>query len=146
MSGNPIQPMPILAAVDEVASETQLSEGWTYLLLPPTSVNAIDAAVKGCGVTHFHGKRFKKAQALTIGRSSAPRGKNLSEPLLGAFCLTLNDLSWKNDLVPFSKRLISEAMRSTGIADSCGDFDQRALVSGLDHVTAVDNRHGSHVY
>ena len=56
-------PMNLIAAVDEVASETQVVEGWAYALLPINSVTAIDVAVRSSAVRVFHGKHFKKSEA-----------------------------------------------------------------------------------
>ncbi len=123
--------MDLVAAVDEVASETQLSEGWTYALFPRASVTTIDAAVTHCGVKHFHGKRFKKSEAadyrtlLTAARQELESG----EPSVLLF--TLLELSWKKTLVPFAKRIISNGMGAAGITDSVAVSIGEHLFPGL---------------
>jgi hypothetical protein len=49
--------MRMLAGIDEIASETQVSEGWTYSLFSLGSVTAIDHAVSSCTVQHFFMER-----------------------------------------------------------------------------------------
>jgi hypothetical protein len=88
--------MEVLAAVDEVALETQRSEGWTYAIFPLASVNAMDAAVKNCRVERFHGKRSKKSEAadyrvlLTAARRELERG-GCRRPIVYAAGLVLED-------------------------------------------------------
>lgn len=52
-----------IAGIDEIGSETQMSEGWTYAVLPDVGISAIDSAVSACTVKTFHGKKFKKREA-----------------------------------------------------------------------------------
>jgi hypothetical protein len=107
--------MHLTAGVDEVASETQLSEGWTYAVLPADAVQRIDAAVTACHVSHFHGKEFRRDHAadyetlLVAGRGELERSDT---PFL---TFTLLEKSWKGEFVPFGKRLISDAMQQVGV-------------------------------
>ena len=109
--------MELLAGVDEVASETQVSEGWTYALLPSSSITAIDAAVSKCAVTHFHGKRFKKSQAADYQAFLSAGRHELEQAACGILMFTLLESSWKATLVPFAQRLISNSMVIAGVTD-----------------------------
>jgi len=110
--------MHVIAAIDEVATETQLSAGWTYALFPLASIDAIDAAVKNCAVKHFHGKRFKKSQEADYRALLAASRRELEQSDSSLLLFTLNNLSWKADLVPFAERIISNAMYSAGVTDA----------------------------
>ncbi len=109
--------MHTIAAVDEVATETQLSAGWTYALFSSTSIDAIDAAVKNCEVKQFHGKRFKKSQESDYRALLAACRRELERSESSFLGFTLNNLSWKADLVPFAERMISNAMSLAGVID-----------------------------
>lgn len=123
--------MELLAAVDEVASETQLSEGWTYALLPSSSVAAIDAAVSKCAVTHFHGKRFKKSQAADYQAFLSAGRHELEQAACGTLTFTLLEKSWKTTFVPFAQRLISGSMGIAGVTDSAACSIAEHLFPGL---------------
>lgn len=109
--------MTWIAAIDEFASETQISEGWTYAVLPSQALAHIDSAVSQCKVRSFHGKKFKSHQAndYEIFLESA-RCQLLNCP--DAFLtFTLLERSWKAEFVPFGERLIRGAMTMAGISD-----------------------------
>src|SRR5438046_2461392 len=108
--------MKLIAAVDEFASETQLSEGWTYALLPESSVMSIDAAVSGCTVKSFHGKKFKKSEEADYRTFLKAVRRELEQSSPSLLIGTLLDPSWKKTLVPFAKNLISGAFAIAGVA------------------------------
>jgi hypothetical protein len=107
----------LVAGVDELASETALSEGWTYSLFPPASIAAIDAAVSGLGVKAFHGKKFKKGQVseYRVFLASARRQLELHDNAL--LMSTLLDTSWKKEFLALGRRLIAKSMAAAGVAD-----------------------------
>lgn len=107
-----------IAGIDEVASETQVSEGWTYAVLPSVALSAIDSAVSHCRVKTFHGKTFRKAQAADYETFLvAARNELLNYP--DAFLtFTLMDISWKSQFLAFSRGLIVGGMQGAGVTDS----------------------------
>ena len=109
--------MKLVAAVDEVASETQLSEGWTYALLPEPSVISIDVAVSGCTVKSFHGKKFKKADEGDYRTLLTAVRRELEQTAPSLLVSTLLERSWKNTLVPFAKQLISDGFALAGLTE-----------------------------
>lgn len=109
--------MKFVAAVDEVASETQLSEGWTYVLFPESSVTSIDAAVSGCTIRSFHGKKFKKAEAPEYRTLLNAVRREFQQTAPSLLVSTLLDTSWKNELVPFGERLISNAFALANLTE-----------------------------
>jgi hypothetical protein len=90
--------VPLQAGVDEIASETQVSEGWTYAVLPSASVSGINAAVASGTVKHFHGKKFKKAQASDYQALLAAARKEVEASEDGFLAFTLLETSWAEAL------------------------------------------------
>lgn len=109
--------MKLIAAVDEVASETQMSEGWTYALLPEASLASIDAAVSSCTVKSFHGKKFKKADEHDYRNLLKAVRRELEQPAPSLLVTTILDSSWKQTLVPFGKRLIAKGFALANVAE-----------------------------
>jgi len=95
-----------VAGVDEVASETQMSEGWTYAVLPDVAISAIDSAVSSCSVKTFHGKKFKKAQAADYETFLAVARAELLNHQNAFLTFTLLEISWKTQFLGFASRLI----------------------------------------
>jgi len=109
--------MHLIAGVDEIASETQVSEGWTYAVFPHASIQALDQAVSGGSVKSFHGKKFKQTQAAEYELFLKAIRAELEKEPNSRMLFTLQDLSWKNKFVPFAKRLISGALKNVGVLD-----------------------------
>lgn len=107
----------LMVAVDEVASETQMSEGWTYALFPKASLVSIDAAVSGSSVKSFHGKKFKKADAQDYFALLTAVRRELEQATPSLLVTTILDRSWKDTLVPFCQRLISCGLAMAGVND-----------------------------
>jgi hypothetical protein len=109
--------MELVAAVDEVASETQLSEGWTYAVLPRDAVTAVDAAVSGCKVKHFHGKMFKRSQASDYQTLLAATRQQLERWPDARLLFTLLETTWKAKFLTFAEDAITNAMQAVSIND-----------------------------
>lgn len=109
--------MSWVAGVDEVASETQMSEGWTYAVFPDVAIAAIDSAVSGCSVKTFHGKKFKKAQKADYETFLASVRNELLQHQNSFLTFTLLEASWKNDFLGFANRLITGGIQGAGVND-----------------------------
>lgn len=106
-----------VAGVDEVASETQISEGWTYAAFPDVAIAAIDSAVSGCSVKTFHGKKFKKAQEADYETFLAAVRNELLQHQNSFLTFTLLETSWKSDFLGFASRLITGGIQGAGVND-----------------------------
>lgn len=106
-----------VAGVDEVASETQMSEGWTFAVLPDAAILAIDSAVSGCNVKTFHGKKFKKAQAAEYETFLAAARTELLKQQNAFLTFTLLEISWKTQFLAFANRLITAGIQGAGVND-----------------------------
>jgi hypothetical protein len=121
----------LLAAVDEIATETQLSEGWTYCVLPATAFASIQAALRNTSVTHFHGKRFKTPDEAAYRALLSEARRQIEQADRYLLSFTLLDLTWKNQFVGFMERLLGGSMKLAGVSDeTCVRIAQR-LFPGL---------------
>jgi hypothetical protein len=120
-----------VAGVDEIASETQISEGWTYAVFPDVAISAINDAVSGYGVKVFHGKKFKTAQEAEYEGFLAAARNELLKHQNSFLTFTLLDKSWKTEFLEFSDRLISRGMKSAGVNDPNAIKIAKHLFPGL---------------
>lgn len=120
-----------IAGVDEVGSETQVSEGWTYAILPDIAISAIDHAVSSCNVENFHGKKFKKAQESQYETFLSAARNELLKHQNSFLTFTLLDLSWKSEFIEFSNRLVSGGLGGAGVNDSDALAIAQHLFPGL---------------
>jgi hypothetical protein len=123
--------MHLIAGIDEIGSETQLSEGWTYALFSEAGIKAIDAAVAKCAVKTFHGKKFKKCEADDYGLFLKAIRQEVEKSVESILLFTLQDLTWKSKFVPFAKRLIAGSMKNIGATDQSSITIAEHLFPGL---------------
>jgi hypothetical protein len=123
--------MHLVGASDEIASETQLSEGWTYAVLTGAALNKIDSAVASCSVKHFHGKKFKPSQESDYCALLSSAREQLQKTPGTRLLFTLNDLQWKATLIPFTKNIIDSALKNVGITDPTATKVAKHLFPGL---------------
>ncbi|CAB5697509.1 hypothetical protein CP913_33315 [Pseudomonas aeruginosa] len=120
-----------IVGVDEIASETQVSEGWTYAVLPDVAVSAIDSAVSGCNVKAFHGKKFKKSQEADYEKFLSAARSELIKHDNSFLSFTLLDISWKNQFLDFSNRLVDGGIQGAGVNDPNALAIAKHLFPGL---------------
>lgn len=113
--------MELVAGIDETASETQTSDGWTYCVLTDDAAQhlvADHANILARGtVKSFHGKKFKAhlAQEYRDFLSAIRlRSENAARRLLA---LKLMDETWKTEFVPFIHRVTANAIAAVGLAN-----------------------------
>lgn len=113
--------MELIAGIDETASETQTSEGWTYCVLTNSALKDLVAdhqsIVARGTIKGFHGKKFKThleqeyRDFLTAVRT---RSEDSAFRLLA---LKLMDETWKAEFVPFIKRVVPNAIATAGLTN-----------------------------
>jgi hypothetical protein len=109
--------MSLIIGADEIASETKVSEGWSYALFPTASLTNIKAAVTSCTVRTFHGKKFKKAQERDYKLFLQAVRYELEQTIDAGIVFTLMDSTWKDKFIPFAGRLISKSFQNVGVTD-----------------------------
>lgn len=120
-----------IAGVDEIASETQVSEGWTYAVLPDAAVSAIDSAVANCNVKAFHGKKFKKSQKADYEKFLSAARSELLKHQNSFLSFTLLEISWKNQFLAFANRLVDGGIQGAGVTDPYALAIAKHLFPGL---------------
>lgn len=123
--------MTWVCGVDEIASETQVSEGWTYAVLPIAAVSAIDAAVSGCGVKAFHGKKFKTNQASDYEFFLNTIRTELLNHNGAHLTFTLLEATWKNQFLASTRNIVSGGFQGAGITDPVAISIAEHLFPGL---------------
>lgn len=111
-----------VAGIDEIGSETQKSEGWTYFVIPDSSALefANDAAdiLSKTKMFAFHGKDFKRRFASGYESFLRLIRKHLEQSSHSLLVTTLLDEAWKSEYSGFVERLIANSVCNTGIADN----------------------------
>lgn len=123
--------MPWICGVDEIASETQISEGWTYAVLPIAATYAIDAAVSGCNVKTFHGKKFKKDQAADYELFLSAIRTELLNHAGAHLTFTLLESTWKSQFLASTSAIVSGGLQGAGITDPVAISIATHLFPGL---------------
>lgn len=112
----------LIAGLDEIATETQKSEGWCYFCIPePEYLNfskEVEELLKSTTkVKSFHAKKFVTDQAneyeqfLRIIRKYA---ENSAPTLL---CCTLQSENWKHEFLGFCNRITRNVFNQVGVTN-----------------------------
>jgi hypothetical protein len=111
----------LIAGVDEIATETQLADGWTFALLPVQAPQQFEAVLAsksiGPGLKSYHGKKIQNS--IRAGVSSVPCTSPTSDrsdrPVVAGI-LSL-DKSFRDRLVPQIQRIVENALGAAGVTD-----------------------------
>lgn len=131
----------LVAGVDEFASETQLSAGWTYCVFSPAAIARIDATVAQCKTKAFHGKDFSQRESADYEKLlSAVRTELESDPK-ALLTFTLQDASWKRSFLPFIEGVVEKSFSEAGIVDSSVIDAAKQLFPGLATLQRLTNEY-----
>lgn len=110
--------MTWLAGVDDVGSQTQLSEGWAFAILPRSAVSRIDAAVSSLAPAVFHGKEFKPKRDTDSYKRFLEEVRSEVAANPGAqLTFTLQEMTWKNQMRSSVNTVISQAFHNASVPD-----------------------------
>lgn len=107
----------LLVGLDEVATQNQLSSGWTFAILDSLQWKTVDASrhkdAKGKPMV-YHGKKFTQAdeQAYRTFLKALRRAAENSNPSLLAFSIL--DTSMLTALIPMLQRVVHASLVSVG--------------------------------
>lgn len=111
---------PVRIGVDEIATETQKCDGWTYFCLPEAYVAGFAADAKAIihasSLHAFHGKKFK------VGHNAEYRAflklirKYQEKSLQSLSVNTLLADSMKTDVEAFGLRILTKSLEKAGVA------------------------------
>lgn len=113
--------MNLLVGIDDTGTGSQVSEGWSYFLIPENERDAFDTKVTPLMAllkeTFFHAKNFKtKEQQIYVQFLSIIKD-SVENASYGAAGCVLNSMSWKNQLRDFLSRITIGALSNNGITN-----------------------------
>jgi hypothetical protein len=116
-------PIDLVAGLDDIATENQLTSGWSFIVLPKTEAAQFAPQAQRLlpsGVPKFHAREFNskdvsQCQAykdfLSLLRETAE-----ASPACLLAC-SLNDQTWHNDLTSFAARIVPNVFAALGVTD-----------------------------
>ena len=114
--------LSLTVGIDEVATETQITEGWSFFLLPSEAVslftNGWNAIKQKSKLKTFHGKKFRLRDAdayLEFLRLARTQLENQAPSAL--VCSLMNE-KWKGTFVPFAESILKNAFSTVGLNDA----------------------------
>ena len=116
-------PFELTGAIDDIATERQLTSGWSFVVLPRTVTAQFLSEAQELlptGIVEFHGNAFNSTsrpdvQAYTnfllLLRKTAESAPG------SLLACTLNDQTWHTSLTSFAARLVAGALAPLGVTD-----------------------------
>lgn len=111
-----------ITGIDDIATETQVSEGWCYFVLSQTEYTRMEAEARGVlcssNMKAFHAKKFVTTEqaAYTDFLNIIKRYLDNSAPSL--CCCTLNNQQWQGDFVKFCNGVATGVFTQVGVTDT----------------------------
>ncbi len=125
----------LIVGLDEIATETQLSEGWSYLVLPklqfPKFTVEADKIGSSLSKRVFHGKKFKKQETNEYHRFLLLIRQVAENNLSSLLVFTLMNESWKSKYLPFVGRIVKNSMAQANVLSADAEEQVSKLMPGL---------------
>jgi hypothetical protein len=104
----------LLAGLDDVASETQLSEGWAFVVLTQGAAARLATQLQTSSGKrpHFHARKFKSVDATSYENFLKSLRTEAESSSTVVLAFTLMDLTWKDQFIPFLDNLIQKGVGS----------------------------------
>lgn len=115
--------LELVAGLDDIATETQLTSGWSFVVLPKKEASQFSAQARKLlpsGVTEFHAKelKYKNSSECRAYSDFLSLLRKTAEATPGSLLASsLNDQNWHADLTSFADRLVVGTFASLGITD-----------------------------
>lgn len=138
----------LIVGLDEVATETQKSEGWCYFCIPQAEYSKFENEVKSLlagttKLTSFHGKKFKTEQASDYEQFLKIIRKYTENSVPTILSCTLNSENWKEQFLGFCNRVTSNVFTRVGVTNSELITVCQQLTPGLFSFMRLVNHFGS---
>ena len=108
----------IVAGIDEIATETQLSEGWCYFVLPDAKkgemLNQVKTLLLSSSMKNFHAKQMKETQTGKYEEFLKIIRKYSEESQPSLLSCTLNSPNWGKKFIDFCEGLFTNVMTRAG--------------------------------
>lgn len=111
----------ISAGIDDLATERQISEGWSYFVIENELLDMFscksEKILKDIALDSFHGKLFKRRfkerylDFLKLCREYSEKSE------ISLIAVILQNEMWKNQFIPFTERIIKNAYGKNNITD-----------------------------
>lgn len=113
----------LIAGLDEIATETQKSDGWCYFCIPQTEYVKFEVEVKALlagttKLTSFHGKKFKTDQADEYEQFLRIIRKYAESSVPTILSCTLNSETWKQQYLGFCERVTTNVFTQVGVTNA----------------------------
>lgn len=113
--------MNFIAAIDDIATGTQVSSGWSYVIIDETLEAEFEEKtrplLKGNALPKFHGKEYKKRfkqNYIDFMKIIKEYAVNSDQSLIA--CVLLSQ-GWKDQFMGFAERLAENPLKLNGIID-----------------------------
>jgi hypothetical protein len=113
----------LISGLDEIATETQISEGWCYFCMPEKEYLNFEADVNtllsgATKLTSFHGKKFKVDQAAEYEQFLRIIRKHVENSAPTMLSFTLNSIPWKEKFLGFCERITTNVFTAVGLTNT----------------------------
>ncbi len=113
----------LIAGLDEIATETQKSDGWCYFCIPQTEYIKFETEVRALfsettKLTSFHGKKFKTDQADEYEQFLRIIRKYAESSVPTILSCTLNSEAWKAQYLGFCERVTANVFTQIGVTNT----------------------------
>lgn len=116
-----LRPESIVCGIDDFATGSGLTSGWSYFALPQHAVPEFEKQARAIlgptGLPEFHAsKHFREAPAAYEDFLRLIRETVQSVPY-SLICVSSNSEDWADEISGFAERVIEQAFQQTGISD-----------------------------
>ncbi|MFH2143305.1 MAG: hypothetical protein ABIJ97_12835 [Bacteroidota bacterium] len=138
----------LIAGLDEIATETQKSEGWCYFCIPETEYLKFETEVKALlsgttKLTSFHGKKFKADQANEYEQFFRIIRRYAENSVPTILSCTLNSENWKQKFLKFCDRITTNVFTQVGVTNQDLITVCKQLTPGLFSFMRLINHFGN---
>ncbi len=137
----------LIAGVDEIATETQRSEGWCYFCIPETEYAAFEVEARALlaesgKISSFHGKKFKQDEATEYEQFLLIIRRYAENTVPTILSCTLNSEAWKSKYISFCERVVTNVFQSVGVTNQTLIDVCKSLTPGLLSFMRLSNHLG----
>lgn len=110
-----------ITGIDEIATETQVSEGWCYFILSQTDFAKLEAEARAVlsssKIGAFHAKKFTPAEHAAYTKFLKIIKKYLENSAPSLCSCTLNNLQWKGNFIDFCNKVTNTVFAEVGVTE-----------------------------
>lgn len=108
----------LIAGLDEIGTETQMSDGWTFVVLSVEGLARFKKELSPKPKQTFHGKKFKTALEPEYRHFLTALRREAEGPDSALLAFSLLDRPFRREFVPSIRRLVAKSLGESGLAAS----------------------------